>query len=162
DLDRFAPDPKAYAAVRTELGLAPGATLVGVVGRHHPLKDHATFLRAAALLAGERGRVHFVLAGRGLEPGNPALEPLVGDTALRGRVHLLGERDDMPRLLAALDVLALSSVSESFPNVVGEAMACGVPCVVTDVGDAARIVGPTGIVVQPGNPAALADGLRRV
>jgi glycosyltransferase involved in cell wall biosynthesis len=75
---------------------------------------------------------------------------------IRKKCHLLGPRSDVNRIYCALDILASSSVSEAFPLVVGEAMASGVPCVVTDVGDSARIVGPTGYVVSPGDPEALA------
>ena len=80
----------------------------------------------------------------------------------RDRFHLLGPRDDVPRLLAALDILASSSYSEGFPNVIVEAMACGVPCAVSDVGDSRALVGDTGAVVPPGDAPALAEALGRL
>ena len=100
--------------------------------------------------------IQFVLAGAGIDWKNPVIVDLVNRFRLNDRVHLLGERDDIPELTAALDIATSSSFSESYPNVVGEAMACGVPCVVTDVGHSAAIVGETGLVVPPRDPAALA------
>jgi glycosyltransferase involved in cell wall biosynthesis len=156
DVETFAPSHEARASVRAELGLPGDALLVGMVSRYHPMKDHANFLRAAALSARERPGVHFMLVGRGVDDDNVELRRLIQELGLAGRTHLLGEREDVPRLTAALDVFSLSSYCESFPNVIGEAMACGVPCVVTDVGDASWIVEDTGRVVPPRDPSALA------
>ena len=159
DVDVFRPDPAARAAVRAELGLGPDTPVVGLVARWDPLKDHATFVAAAGRLAAARPDVRFVLAGRGVDAGNAALAEMMAQAGVAGRCSLLGDRPDVPRVLAALDVNALSSRSEAFPVAVGEAMACGVPCVVTDVGDAAVLVGDTGCVVPPGQPPALAGAL---
>jgi glycosyltransferase involved in cell wall biosynthesis len=160
DLDRFRPDPAARDQVRRELGLAPDTPLVGLVARHDPMKDHATFLHAAALLARGRPDVRFVLCGDRVDGGNAALVAQVVSLGLTRRCHLLGPRRDVPRIDAALDVAASSSISEAFPLAVGEAMCCGVPCAVTDVGDCALIVGPTGRVVPPKDPPALANAWR--
>lgn len=159
DLDRFRPDPAARAALRSELALGPESLLVGVVGRRHPLKGHDGFLRAAADLHRRRPEVHFVLAGRGITQEDPEFREFLRGSDLARRVHFLGQRSDTPQLFAALDLLALPSVSEGFPNVLGEAMSCGIPCVATDVGEAKMIVGDTGRVVPPGNPAALAEAM---
>ncbi|HVF67506.1 MAG TPA: glycosyltransferase [Pyrinomonadaceae bacterium] len=156
DADAFKPSAEARASARAELGLDDDATLVGMVSRYHPMKDHANFLRAAALLSEKHAGAHFVLVGRGADAGNAELRGLIDGLGLAERTHLLGERHDVPRLAAALDIFSLSSYCESFPNVIGEAMACGVPCVVTDVGDAAWIVGDTGRVVPTRDPRALA------
>lgn len=157
DLDRFRPDPAARARLRAELGLPADALLIGLAARFDPHKDHRNFLRAAALLRRRRPEVHFVLWGRDITPQNPDLVAWLREEGLEGAVHLLGLRTDAPALTAALDLAALSSWGEAFPLVLGEAMACGVPCVSTDVGDAALILGETGRVVPPRRPQALAD-----
>jgi glycosyltransferase involved in cell wall biosynthesis len=157
DLDAFRPDPQARRDVRRELGIGEETPLVGLCARFHPDKDHHTFFRAAALLHARLPDVHFLLWGKGVDEGNPQIAAWLDEGDLRGVARLLGPRDDSPRLAAALDVAALSSASEAFPTVVGEAMACEIPCAVTDVGDAADIVGETGRVVPPGDPAALAE-----
>jgi len=162
DTERFAPAEQHRVRVRTELGLAPDTPLVGLVGRYHPMKDHANFLRAVALVGQEHFTARFIMAGTDVTADNRQLMDLV--TALGvGEIALpLGEIGNTALLMPALDLLCLSSSSEGFPNVVGEAMACGVPCVVTDVGDAAWMVGETGVVVPPRNSVALANGLNQL
>lgn len=163
DVTEFTPSAEARGSVRRELGFAGDAFLIGLVGRYHWMKDHANFLRAAALLAETHPRAHFLLSGRGVDPDNRELTRTIRESGLAGRTHLLGERHDIPRLAAALDVFTLSSShGESFPNVIGEAMACAVPCVVTDLGDAGWMVGDTGRVVPPRDPRALADAWREM
>ncbi len=157
DLGRFRPDAAARQSVRAELGVPPETPLVGLIARYDPQKNHAGFIEAAALVHANMPESHFLLAGSGVDADNVALHEAIRAQALGSSVHLLGRRDDMPRLMAALDVLASSSTyGEAFPNVLGEAMACGVPCVVTDVGDSAEIVGETGRVVQVGDLDGLA------
>jgi glycosyltransferase involved in cell wall biosynthesis len=161
DTQAFVPDPKARTSVREELGVPATVLLIGMMARYHPQKDHSTFLEAARLLSASRPEVHFVLAGRDIVHHNACLRHQVDATGLANRIHLLGERDDVPRLTAALDVATLSaSFGEGFPGVICEAMACGVPVAVTDVGDAARIVGDSGRVAPPRNPRALAETWR--
>lgn len=162
ELNRFMPDAAARAAVRVELGLAADAPLVGLVARYDPQKNHIGFIEAAALVAAQLPQVHFVLAGKDVDAANDVLQRVIAQHGLQGRMYLLGQRDDVPRLMAALDVLASSSHGEAFPNVLGEAMACSVPCVVTDVGDSADIVGNTGHVVPADDMAGLARGLVKV
>jgi len=157
DIDAFRPSPEARSTLRAELGVAPATVMIGMVARFDPMKDHATFLRAAELLAFRHPGAHFVLAGRRVDPNNPAFAEFTRSIALGGRVHLLGERKDSARILAALDIATLSSAfGEGCPNVLGEAMACGTPCVATSVGDCASLIGPTGLVVPPRDPDALA------
>jgi glycosyltransferase involved in cell wall biosynthesis len=158
DLSIHHPSEAARLRLRRELKLPPGALLVGMLARLDPMKDHGTFLRAAARLAARHPQVHFVLAGRAVASG--ALGALAPDEfrSLTGRLHPLGERSDTAAILAALDVATLSSAfGEGCPNALGEAMACGVPCVATSVGDAAALIGPTGLLVPPRDPQALAD-----
>jgi glycosyltransferase involved in cell wall biosynthesis len=157
DLDRFKPDEAARRSVRAELGLSPDAPLVGLIARYHPMKDHSTFLHAGRLLLGRDRRIHFLLCGNDVTPHNPGLAKRTAEQGLTGHVHLLGVRDDVARLTAALDVATSCSVfGEGFSNAVAEAMACGVPSVATPVGDSAEIVGDTGRLVRCGDPDALA------
>ncbi|MEJ5329744.1 MAG: glycosyltransferase [Desulfobaccales bacterium] len=161
DLERFRPDPEAYREVRRELGLPADHLLVGMFARFDPQKDHATFLAAAAQVAASVPQVSFLLAGTGLTWEHPAVAALVRESGLPPeRLVLMGERRDIPRLAAALDVFVLSSAfGEGCANAVGEAMAAGVPCVVTEVGDSPRLVGETGLVVPPRDPEALAQAV---
>ncbi len=157
DTEVFRPDPAERQSVRDELGVASSTLLVGLIARYHPMKDHGVFLQAASLLRHRRPDVHFLLAGTGVSSGNRELMEAISRLRLEQNVHLLGERDDVPRLTAALD-LAVSSSSriEAFSNAIGEAMSCGVPCVATDVGDVATILKEGGKVVPPKDAPALA------
>ena len=159
DLDRFVPDAGARASVRAELGLAADAALVGLIARFDVQKNQFGFIAAAAQIHLHRPDVYFLLAGTGVDDANAALNNAITLQGLQANTFLLGRRDDVPRLMAALDVLASSSHGEAFPNVLGEAMACGVPCVVTDAGDSADIVGRTGRVVAVADMEALAEQL---
>lgn len=160
DLEQFRPDPTARLEVRRELGIPQDAAVVGMAARFDPQKDHAMFLRAAALVAKRRGNVVFVLCGDGTSPANPSLSPLIGGGGLEADVRMLGRRDDMPRLVASWDVAALSSsYGEGFPNSIGEAMSCAVPCVATDIGDTRHLVRETGIVVPPRDAEAFGAAL---
>lgn len=161
DLDTFAPDAQARAQARDQLGLDQGHLLVGLVARFDPLKDHAGFLAAAAQVAQAQPRARFLLIGQDVEPGNPALARAL-QPPLAGRCLLLGSRRDMPRWYNAMDLHLNSSLSEGLCNAIGEAMACGVPNVVTDVGDSRRLVGPGGLVVPPRDPARLAEAILRL
>lgn len=145
--------------VRAEWGVRPTEFLVGIVGRLNFMKDHTTFLQAASLVAQVRPDVRFVCVGETSLIAGPSLRVSPEDLGIADRLVWAGGRGDMPAVYSALDVLALSSISEGCPNVVLEAMACGRMCVVTDVGDARRIVGDLGIVVPPGRPDLLAEGL---
>lgn len=160
DTAALAPDPVAREALRREWGCVPQTTVLGLVARWNVLKDHATLLAAFARLVAPDGvDACLVLAGDGMEAGNAELAGLIGRHGLAGRVRLLGPRADVAAVMSALDLHVLSSRVEAFPNVVAEAMCCGTPCIVTDVGDAALIVGDTGWVVPPGDPAALAAAM---
>lgn len=160
DTDHFRPAPEGGAALRQELFIAPDAPVVGLVARYDPQKGHGTFFRALALAAEKIPDLTAICCGTGVSEDNPELMAQVHAAGLEGKVRLLGRRTDLPRIYAALDLLCVSSpYGEGFPNVLGEAMACGVPCVATDVGDSRRIMGETGIAVLPEDPAALAEAL---
>jgi glycosyltransferase involved in cell wall biosynthesis len=129
------------------------------VARWDPYKDHVNLIEALGLLAAQGQRFMAMLVGTGMTPENRELMQHIAKAGLTERVRLLGPRTDVPAIMAALDVHVISSSAEAFPNVVAEAMACGTPCVTTDVGDAAQIAGDTGWVVPPRNPQALAEAL---
>jgi glycosyltransferase involved in cell wall biosynthesis len=164
DLTQHRPIGESRRRTRRDLGVDDASVLVGLVARVHPQKDHRNFVRAAGLLSKRRPEVRFLLCGgAGFAGGgdtSPANRELVGTIAQEGlldRFFLLGQRDDVPAIMNALDIGTLSSsYGEAFPLVIGEAMACGVPCVVTDVGDSGYLVGNTGRVVPPRDPVALA------
>jgi glycosyltransferase involved in cell wall biosynthesis len=147
--------------VRTELGIPSDALVLGHVGRFHPMKDHVNFLQAVSQLTLTHSRLHIIMCGQGVEKENSQLAPYLQQID-PSRMHLLGERDDVPHLLSAMDIFCSSSWSEAFPNVLGEAMAVQLPCVTTGVGDSGCIVGDTGIVVPPKDPGALAGALTKL
>lgn len=159
DTARFRPDAEARRAVRAEWGIAEGERLIGFVGRLHPVKDPGNLLAAAAELARARRDFRVAIVGDDPDGMRPDLEDRARGLGVADRLVWAGPRADMPRVHNAFDVLALASHAEGFPNVVAEAMASGVPCVATDVGDAREIAGPAARVVPPRDPAALAEGL---
>lgn len=157
DTAAWYPRPDARVKIRRELALPDDALLVGLVARFHPMKDHRTFLEAAVRIRREYPQTQFILCGGvGIEQSNLPLTSMIDDLGLRSAVHILGRRDDLPTMVASLDISVSSSLSESFPLAVGESMAAGVPCVVTDVGDSAYLLGEQGAVVPPRDPGALA------
>lgn len=159
DLGIFRVDPAAGQAVRSELGLANHERVLGFVARFDPLKDHAGLLQALHLLQ-RRGIVsQFLLVGTGMDDQNHELKEQIATLGLDGQVHLLGRREDIPAIMNAIDLHVMSSTAEAFPNVLAEAMACGTPCVSTDVGDARFIIGDTGWIAPPGAPDRLADAI---
>jgi len=158
DSHLFRPDPEARASLRSEMGINDRTPLIGLVARYHPVKDHTNFLRAARLLVSAGSPARFLMIGR--DTDGPEVRAAVDRLDLRRQVVGLGERSDLARLTAGLDIATCCSVAESFPNSVGEAMSCGVPCVVTDVGDSAWMVGEAGRVVPPRDSAALCDAWR--
>ena len=157
DTEVFRPSPVAGEQLRSALCIGPNDRIIGHVGRYHPMKDHRGFFTAAAKLAQRYEDVHFLAVGSGVDDRNAELSRLISVLGLRGRVHLLGLQLDMTKIYPALSLLVMSSWSEGFPNVIGEAMSCGVPCVATDIGDSARILGDIGSVVAPRDPDAIAD-----
>ncbi len=163
DTSQFVPSTEARLAVRSELGLSQNVLLIGQIARYHPMKDHANFLQAAALLTKNYPNLNFLLAGTEVEKENQGLYQIIQELGIGDRVHLLGERRDIPRLMAALDIVSSASAyGEAFPLILAEAMSCGVPCVVTDVGDSGWIVGECGRVVSPKNPVALANAWKEL
>jgi glycosyltransferase involved in cell wall biosynthesis len=160
DLERFRPDPSAREWLLREFQLSQDAVIIGLVARHDPMKDHRTFFAAAQEVRARHSDAYFILCGTGVDGQNTELARLMENHGLARYVRLLGPRQDTQKITAGFDIACSSSAfGEGFCNAVGEAMACGVPCVVTDVGDSAQIVGPTGRVVPPRNSEALANAL---
>jgi len=150
----------ARESVREEFGLAPDALLIGQVARYHPMKGHLRMLQAAASVVQSSLHAGFLLVGHGVTPDNMDLAEPIHAMGLDDHVILAGERVDVARLMAAMDVMVSASEwGEGFPNVLGEAMAAGVPCVATDVGDSSSVIGDCGILVAAGNPAGLARAI---
>lgn len=161
DLAKFKTKEAARQQVRRLLGIADTDFLIGMIARHDPMKDHPNFLAMARELIKRHSNMQFMLVGRGCEPDKPWSAGARAE--LGSRLHLLGERKDVADLLPALDVMTLTSAyGEGFPNVLGEALAAGVPSVATDVGDAARILGDCGIIVPPRSPDALAAAVQQI
>lgn len=159
DTQRFRFDAAGRERLRREWNVGADETVIGLVARFDPMKDHETFLRAAAHLAQERDGLRFVCVGGGPQDYIRRMRALSESLGIARRVTWAGVQSDMAAVYSALDVLTSSSSGEGFPNVVGEAMACGVPCVVTDVGDSARIVGDSGEVAPPRDVEALAQAM---
>ena len=159
ELAKLLPTGSNDTHIRDELGISKACTLVVSVGRYNPVKDHKTFIEAAGKVATQRNDVRFMLVGRDLEHSNSQLMALINATGQADTFYLLGERNDVPACLQASDVFCLHSVTEGFPNVLGEAMAVGLPCIATDVGDAAYLLDNPEWVVPAASPGQLADKL---
>lgn len=156
----FRPRFEERSALRRRFGIDPEARVVGHIARYDPLKDHATFFASAAIVRSRMPDVRFVLAGRGVVRENGALWSDVVKWKLEDAVILLGEVRDTASLYPTFDVFCLSSAfGEAFPNVLGEAMASGLTCVATDIGDSRSIIGDSGAIVPPRNAEALASAL---
>lgn len=160
ELDRLVIDQQLGESIRTELALDSGCFVFGMVGRYDPQKDHVTLLEALSILREKEIEFKCLLIGRDLDENNLVLSNEIKRLNLKDNILLLEQRSDIPAIMNALDIHILSSsFGEAFPNVLAEAMACGTPCVTTDVGDAAVIVGSTGWVVPPSSPQSLAEAV---
>lgn len=162
DTEYFKPEAAARERIRSEWGVAESEILIGLVARLDPIKDHQTFLRAAAMLIQERTDVRIVCVGEGAKPYREELHRQASALGLDERLIWAEARSDMPAVYNALDIASSSSDGEGFSNAIAEAMASGVPCVVTNVGDSASIVDNTGIVVPPAMPNVLCEGFRQI
>lgn len=163
DCDVYRPQPELRSAIRGELSIAENAPLIGMISRYHPMKDPVNLLQAFAILSRGRPDARLIIAGRHFDQDNAPVNRAIAELGLGDRVRLLDRRNDIPRFLAALDVVALPSAwGEGFPNAIGEAMAAGIPCVATDIGDSAVVIGAHGRIVPPRNPEALAAALSEI
>jgi len=161
--DHFRPDPSARNLIRDELGLSIHTKLIGMFARYHPQKDHDTLISAAGILLRRNPDIHFILAGDNIDSSNRELQDKIFREDIQDNIHFLGVRQDMPNLNAGMDVVTLSSsFGEALPMSLCEAMASGTPCVATNVGDTAALIGDAGLVVEPKNPQALADAWQKI
>ncbi len=157
DTNRFVPDEAAGIALRRELGISEGTPVIGMAGRMDAQKDYPTFFAAVREFIKTDGDTHFIACGAGVVGSDPALAKMRQDCGAPERVHLLGPRQDMPKVYPAFDIATLSSAyGEGLPLALCEALSCGLPAVVTNVGDSADVVGDSGLVVSPRDPIALA------
>ncbi len=162
-VDTFVPSTSAYQQLRQELNLPSDAIIIGRIARYHPMKDYSNLLNGAVKLLKNNPQVHFVLVGPNIDNNNAELTKQIQELGINNNIHLLGIRADTPMLNVGFDIACTTSAwGEGFPNVVGEAMSCGVPCVVTDVGDSAWLVGDTGLVVPPCDSNALAEAWEKL
>ena len=157
DIKSFSQNNSLRQKFRSELNISDQTFVIGHVGSYDPLKDQNTLVEALALLNQKRLHFNAVLVGKNLDNNNYELVSKIKEKGLSDHVHLLGIRNDIPAVMNGIDLFMLTSVSEAFPNVLNESMACGTPCITTDVGDASLIVSNTGWVVSPKNPQALID-----
>ena len=162
DIQRFTPNPAEGAAQRRAWGVAAEVPLIGIVGRLAPVKDHPTFLRAAARLHQEWPTAQFVCVGNGPGDYTESLKNLAKSLGIADHLLWPGVCDQMSAAYNALSLLVLSSTDEGFPNVIGEAMACGIPCVTTRVGDAALLIGDTGAVTDISDDVGIAVAASRI
>jgi glycosyltransferase involved in cell wall biosynthesis len=163
DSDRFRPRPNESQALRRKLGFSLNTTIVGCVARFHPMKDHQNFLEAARLLSRRCDNIQFVLCGKGCDNENACLLEIINALGIANKVYLLGNRLDIEDIYPTFDIaVSASAFGEGSSNTLLEAMACGIPSVVTNVGDSAAILGPAGFVVRPRDPEALARACEAV
>jgi glycosyltransferase involved in cell wall biosynthesis len=160
DLTVFNPDQKDANGIRKQLSLSQKALVIGLAARFDEQKDHKTFFKSAKIILEKLPDVHFLLCGEGITAENQLIRQWVSAAGPENNFHLLGRQMDMVPFHTACTVAVSSSAyGESFSNVLGEAMACGVPCVSTRVGGAEEVLGETGRLVTPGNSEKLAEAI---
>jgi len=162
DFSKLASSSTERAALRAHVCIAEDALVVGTLGRFHPDKDQQNFVCAAGIVGRKYATLRFLMVGRGLDWDNTQLVEWINATGLKERFVLMGERNDVPVCLSAMDIFCLPSRSEAFPNVLVEAMAMGLPCVATNVGDVAALLQGGGELVDKENSPAFASGIQRL
>lgn len=162
DTGRFCPNADARKRIREEWKLKESEVLVGLIARVDPMKDHPNFLKAAALVASRYSNVRFVCVGDGEKIYRERVQALGKCLGLEGSLIWEAGREDVQAVYNALDIAVSSSVTEGFSNTICEAMASGVPCVATDVGDSSLIIGKTGAIVPSQDAESLAAGIIKI
>jgi glycosyltransferase involved in cell wall biosynthesis len=157
DLSLFKPDDRVRNDLRNRLEISKATPVVGIVARFDPMKDYENFFQAANIIKKRNAEVKFILVGKGMDRENPQVQWWIKKNGLENNVYLLGEQKELNNIYPAFDIFTLcSAYGEGFPNVLGEAMACGIPCVATDVGDSRLIIEDAGVIVPPRDPETLA------
>ncbi len=156
DTKRFKPSPAARKSIRKSLYIPDDSFVIGITARFHPVKNHLSFISAAAILSETHPNIHYIMVGTNIDEDNELLTEAIDRFGLGKHIHLLGNRDDIPQIVNAYDVASLTSLGEAFPLTLGEAMATAVPCVATNVGDNKYILGETGRIVPVNDDDALA------
>ncbi len=147
-------------AFRDELNISSETLLIGHVGRYNPQKDHRTLIEAFSILKEKKLNFNAVIVGTNLDNDNHKLVKILNENNLKDDVFLLGKRSDIPYVMNGIDLFVLSSAfGEAFPNVLNESMACGTPCVATDVGDSSIIIGKTGWITNVQDPHSIANAI---
>lgn len=159
ELDKFYKQQDAKKSLTSELDLPVNKPLIVHIGRWSPQKDYPNLIKSIKLIQQKNMEVNFLLCGMGIDKTNKELINLLKENKVEKNIMLIGRREDIPRILSAGDGLVSSSLGEGFSNVIGEAMACETPCIVTDIGDSAYIVGQSGIVVPPQNSELLSKAV---
>jgi glycosyltransferase involved in cell wall biosynthesis len=162
DTSKCSPNKAAGMKIRESLGIPEDAFVIGKIARFHRQKNHIGFLHSAALLSKTHPHVHFMLVGTNVDEKNQELNTLAKELGIQDKVHMLGNREDIPDVVNAFDLATLTSIGEAFPLTLGEAMVSGVPCVATDVGDNDFIIGDTGIITPVGDDAAMAAAWQKM
>mgnify|MGYP003761330961 CR=1 FL=1 len=159
NIDKFKFDESIRTSIRNSMGITEKEIVIGMVARFHPHKDHRNFINACSILIKHLPILRIILIGDNVSPKNVELNNLLLENRLHDKTFLLGRRDDVANYLSAFDIGVLSSSGEAFPNVLGEMMACELPCVTTDVGDTKEIIGDCGLVVPSKDPLKLANAI---
>ena len=157
NVNEFKPNNELKTLFREEQSIPSDSVLVGTIGRFDPQKDYLTFIKATQLISKQFPNVRYVMCGKDLTVENSVLMGWILKYNQIEKFYLLGPSKKVNHILSALDLFVLSSLVEGFPNVIGEAMLSGVPCVATDVGDASHIIGEIGFIVPPKDYKLLAS-----
>jgi glycosyltransferase involved in cell wall biosynthesis len=162
DTDRFHPDANARRETRKAYHIPDTIDVIGIIGRLDPIKDHATFFKAASKVLEEKPDVKFMVVGSGEKQFESELGELTRSLGLDDQILWIPSQKDLLGIYNTLDFSVSSSVGEGFSNVISEAMACEVPCIATDVGDSGVIIGDSGIIISPGSPDEMAMAMKRM
>lgn len=158
--DDFCPNREFLKQFRKELNIEENDFVIGHVGRYDPHKDYPNLILSLAILKKENIKFLLIMVGTNLDNNNTELKSIITKYELDNYIKLLGRRDDIPTVMNGFDLFVLSSSAEAFPNVLAESMACGTPCISTDVGDASYIIGEYGWVVESNNSRLLAESIK--